>query len=277
MDNIVYVGEHLLTGSLGRFLIYLSFFAGFAGIFFYLKLFRKGQENKSLLKMARTAYLIQTFSIVGVSLAMFYLIVNHCFEYAYIYQHSSSLMPAKYIISSFWAGQEGSFLLWAFFIGLYGIGAMLTARKLEGPAMMIVILAQLFLMTMLLGINIAGIPLGNDPFILLREMPVNAGNDFFLNPDYLSFITDGNGLNPLLENPWMVIHPPLLFMGYATAIFPFAFAFASLLMNDKRYWLKPVLPWVLLSVGLLGTGLLMGGAWAYQSLTFGGFWAWDPV
>ncbi|MFH1120683.1 MAG: cytochrome c biogenesis protein CcsA [Bacteroidota bacterium] len=277
MDDIVYVGEHLLTGTLGRLMIYLSFLAGFAGIFFYLKLIRKGQENKSLLRIARTAYLIQTFSIVGVSLSLFYLIVNHCFEFAYIYQHSSSLMPARYIISSFWAGQEGSFLLWAFFIGLFGIGAMLTARKLEGPAMMIVILAQLFLMTMLLGINVGGIPLGNDPFILLRQMPVNAGNDFFLNPDYLKFITDGNGLNPLLENPWMVIHPPLLFMGYATALFPFAFAFASLIMNDKRYWIKHVLPWVLLSLGLLGTGLIMGGAWAYQSLTFGGFWAWDPV
>ncbi len=277
MNDIAYVGEHLLAGSIGRFLIYLSFFAGFAGFFFYLKQIRKGQENKSLLRIARTAYLIQTFSIVGVSLVLFYLIVNHCFEYAYIYQHSSSLMPSKYIISSFWAGQEGSFLLWAFFIGLYGIGAMLTARKLESPAMLIVILAQLFLMTMLLGINIAGISLGSDPFQLLRLMPANAGNDFFINPNYLSFITDGNGLNPLLENPWMVIHPPLLFMGYATAIFPFAFAFASLLQNDKRYWLKPVLPWILLSLGLLGTGLIMGGAWAYQSLTFGGFWAWDPV
>lgn len=277
MNDIAYVGEHLLTGSIGRFLIYLSFLSGFAGIFFYLKMLNKVPENKSLLKIARTAYLVQTFSIVGVSMTLFYLIVNHCFEYAYVYQHSSALMPSKYIISSFWAGQEGSFLLWAFFIGLFGIGAMLTARKLESPAMMVVILAQLFLMTMLLGVNIAGIPLGNDPFQLLRLMPVNAGNDFFSNPDYLGFITDGNGLNPLLENPWMVIHPPLLFMGYATAIFPFAFAVASLVQNDKRYWLKPVLPWILLSIGLLGIGLIMGGAWAYQSLTFGGFWAWDPV
>lgn len=69
----------------------------------------------------------------------------------------------------------------------------------------------------------------------------------------------------------------MLFMGYATAIFPYAFAFASLVQGDKRYWLKPVLPWMLLTIGLLGTGLLLGGAWAYQSLTFGGFWAWDPV
>jgi len=126
-------------------------------------------------------------------------------------------------------------------------------------------------------LNFAGLQLGSNPFDLLRLVDVNASEPFFRNPNYLSQITDGNGLNPLLENPWMVIHPPMLFMGYAAALFPFAFAFASLLQNDKRYWIKLTLPWVLLSLGLLGMGLILGGAWAYQSLTFGGFWAWDPV
>lgn len=277
MNDIVYVGEHLFAGTLGRFLIYFAFLSGLAGIFFYQRMLVNNLQTATLRKYARLSYLLQTASIVGIAVILLYLIVNHCFEYAYVYQHSSSLMPAKYIISSFWAGQEGSFLLWAFFIGLFGIGTMYTARKLESPAMIVVMVAQLFLMSMLLGINVGGIPLGNDPFQLLRMMPVNAGNEFFDNPAYLTFITDGNGLNPLLENPWMVIHPPLLFMGYASSIFPFALAFGALVLNEKRYWLKPTLPWLLLSIGLLGTGLIMGGAWAYQSLTFGGFWAWDPV
>jgi len=277
MTEVAYIGEHLLPGAIGRFLVFLSFFSGFAGLYFYLKLQKSGPGSHSTLKFARSAYLVQTFSIVGVCLALFFIIVSHYFEYAYVFKHSSVLMPEKYIVSSFWAGQEGSFLLWAFFIGLFGIGAMYTARKLEGPAMMVVILAQLFLMTMVLGYHFAGFSIGSDPFLLLRLVPENMPNDFFKNPSYLQFITDGNGLNPLLENPWMVIHPPLLFMGYATAIFPFAFAFASLVQNDKRYWLKPALPWISLTIGLLGTGLIMGGAWAYQSLTFGGFWAWDPV
>jgi len=277
MTEVAYIGEHLLPGTIGRLLIYLSFFSGLAGIYFYLKLTLKEKGSQSLLKLARFSYLLQTSAIVGVCLALFYLIVNHSFEYAYVYKHSSTLMPAKYIISSFWAGQEGSFLLWAFFIGLFGVGAMLTARKLEGPSMIIVILAQLFLMTMVLGSHFLGITIGSDPFMLLRMVPANADVEFFTHPEYLKFILDGNGLNPLLENPWMVIHPPLLFMGYATAIFPFAFAFASLMQNDKRYWFKPTLPWISLSVALLGIGLIMGGAWAYQSLTFGGFWAWDPV
>lgn len=277
MTEVAYIGEHLLPGAVGRFLIFLSFLAGFAGLYYYLKVQKPGPGVNSSLKFARLAYLVQTFSIVGVCVALFYMIVNHYFEYAYVFKHSSTLMPSKYIISSFWAGQEGSFLLWAFFIGLFGIGAMYTARKLEGPAMMVVIFAQMFLMTMVLGYSFAGFSIGSDPFLLLRLVPENMPNDFFKNPSYLNFITDGNGLNPLLENPWMVIHPPLLFMGYATAIFPFAFAFASLIQNEKRYWLKPTLPWISLTIGLLGTGLIMGGAWAYQSLTFGGFWAWDPV
>ena len=277
MSEVAYIGEHLLPGSIGRFLIYLSIFAGLAGIYYYMQVVKKGSENRNTRKIARLAYIVQTSSIVGVCLVLFYLIINHYFEYAYVYKHSSTLMPSKYIISSFWAGQEGSFLLWAFFIGLYGIGAMLTARKLEGPAMIVVILAQLFLISMVLGFNVLGFSIGSDPFQLLRMVPVNMPNEFFRNPSYLSYIVDGNGLNPLLENPWMVIHPPMLFMGYATAIFPFAFAFASLVMKDKRYWFKHTLPWISLTIGLLGTGLIMGGAWAYQSLTFGGFWAWDPV
>ncbi|HOP13589.1 MAG TPA: cytochrome c biogenesis protein CcsA [Lentimicrobium sp.] len=278
MNEIAYIGEHLAPAIIGRGLIYLSLIAGIFSLFFYFRSLKSGSlADLKQRNFGRLFYLIQTFSIVGVSAALFYIIVNHYFEYAYAFKHSSSLMPGKYIISSFWAGQEGSFLLWALFIGLYGIGAMLTARKLESGVMSVVVLAQLILVTMVLGLNFFGISIGSDPFLLLREVPENMSNDFFKNPDYLSFIRDGNGLNPLLENPWMVIHPPMLFMGYATAIFPYAFAFASLVQGDKRYWLKPVLPWMLLSVGLLGTGLLLGGAWAYQSLTFGGFWAWDPV
>jgi cytochrome c-type biogenesis protein CcmF len=278
MNEVAYVGEHLTPAILGRILVYLSLIAGIFSLFFYSKML-KVQDKPDFRSrgLGRLFYLIQTFSVVGVGLLLFYLIVNHYFEYAYVFKHSSSLMPDKYIISSFWAGQEGSFLLWAIFIALFGIGAMFTARKLEGGVMTVIVVAEIILMSMLLGVHVFGLSIGSDPFILLRQVPENMSNEFFSNPNYLSFIRDGNGLNPLLENPWMVIHPPLLFMGYATAIFPYAFAIASLIQGDKRYWLKPVLPWISMTIGLLGIGLLMGGAWAYQSLTFGGFWAWDPV
>lgn len=278
MAEIQYLGENIIAGALGKFFIYLSMIAGLLSLLYYIKVIRspKGEKYKSI-RFGRIFYYIQTVSIVLTGLILLYLILGHHFEYSYIFQHSSKLMPGKYIISSFWAGQEGSFLLWALLIAIYGLGSLHTAGRLESGVMSVVTVANFFLMTMLMGISIFGIKLGINPFELLRQVDVNQGNDFFNNPNYLSFITDGNGLNPLLENPWMVIHPPVLFMGYAAALFPFAYAFASLIENDKRYWIKLTLPWIVLSILLLGAGLLLGGAWAYQSLTFGGFWAWDPV
>ncbi|MEJ7611240.1 MAG: cytochrome c biogenesis protein CcsA [Ferruginibacter sp.] len=99
----------------------------------------------------------------------------------------------------------------------------------------------------------------------------------FNRPDYLNFLKDGMGLNVLLRNYWMVIHPPILFFGFASTIVPFAYAYAG--MQTKRYgdWIKPVLPWMLMSACVLGVGIMMGGKWAYESLNFGGYWAWDPV
>lgn len=278
MTDIQYLGENLIAGTLGKFFIFLSIFAGILSFIFYVKSLKASEGGKIKdLKKGRLLYYIETGAVVLTGIVLFYLILGHHFEYAYIYKHTSVLMPGKYIISSFWAGQEGSFLLWAILIAVFGILALRTSKKLEGGVMAVVSASIIFLMSMILGVDFLGIKLGSNPFELLRIAEASNAGDFFKNPNYLSMITDGNGLNPLLENPWMVIHPPMLFMGYATALFPFAFALASLIQNDKRYWIKLALPWVLLSVCLLGAGLILGGAWAYQSLTFGGFWAWDPV
>jgi cytochrome c-type biogenesis protein CcmF len=278
MTEINFIVEDLLVGNLGKFFIYLAIIAGIASLIFYILCHRSANEGNIKFKnFGRASYYIQTMSVLLTGAILFYLIINHNFEYAYVYKHSSLFMPAKFIISCFWAGQEGSFLLWAIFISLFGIAALHTSKKLEGGVMIVVSTTIMFLMSMVLGLNVFGIQLGNDPFILLREIDNNASNEFFKNPDYLRFISDGVGLNPLLENPWMVIHPPVLFMGYASTLFPFAYAFSSLLQNDRRYWLKLTIPWVLISMCFLGAGLILGGAWAYQSLTFGGFWAWDPV
>jgi cytochrome c-type biogenesis protein CcmF len=88
---------------------------------------------------------------------------------------------------------------------------------------------------------------------------------------------DGKGLNHLLQNHLMTIHPPTLFLGFASTLIPFAFAIAGLWKRDLKGWMKPAIPWAFFGVMILGTGILMGGAWAYEALGFGGFWAWDPV
>ena len=98
-----------------------------------------------------------------------------------------------------------------------------------------------------------------------------------LRPDYMLSIKDGNDLNPLFQNYWMVIHPPVLFMGFASTIVPFAFAIAGLWKKKFGEWTKPALPWALFSAAVFGVGIMMGAMWAYESLTFGGYWAWDPV
>jgi cytochrome c-type biogenesis protein CcmF len=95
-------------------------------------------------------------------------------------------------------------------------------------------------------------------------------------PDYLHLIKDGTGLNTLLQNYWMVIHPPILFLGFASTTIPFAFAVTGLI-KKKHDWMDNCLPWATFSAGILGLGIMMGAAWAYESLTFGGYWAWDPV
>jgi cytochrome c-type biogenesis protein CcmF len=104
-----------------------------------------------------------------------------------------------------------------------------------------------------------------------------AGGPIFSRPDYMTFVRDGNGLNPLLQNYWMVIHPPTLFLGFASMIVPFAYAVAGLWQKRYKEWIQPALSYALFAVMVLGTGVIMGSLWAYESLNFGGFWAWDPV
>jgi cytochrome c-type biogenesis protein CcmF len=133
---------------------------------------------------------------------------------------------------------------------------------------------------MLLGIYLGDYRIGSSPFILIRELPENIGMPWTLLPDYLLRVEgfrDGTGLNPLLQNYWMVIHPPVLFSGFAAALFPFAFALAGLWSGRRKAWLEPARNWGLVGLFTLGAGILMGGAWAYEALSFGGFWAWDPV
>jgi cytochrome c-type biogenesis protein CcmF len=274
--EINYIGEHLFAGSVGRTAISLSFILAVVSTLFYtLKSFYK--ENNTLLKVARSAYLVHSgFLLVAMS-ALYYLIFNHCFEYSYITQYSSKELPFAYLLSSLWAGQEGSFLIWAIFQALLGIVLLCRAKDWEPETLAVVSLSQVFLILMMLGWNLGGINIGTDPFLLIRNAPGTANDPIFQRPDYVNLIIDGQGLNPLLENIWMAIHPPLLFLGYAALLIPFAYAVAGLWKKNHTDWRTPALPWLNFAGLSLGIGIILGGAWAYVSLTFGGFWAWDPV
>src|SRR5690606_37940930 len=131
---------------------------------------------------------------------LFYIIYNHLFEYHYAWSHSSRTLPTHYIISSFWEGQEGSFWLWMFWQAVLGGILLFKAKSWESPVMTFVMLCQTFLGSMLIGVEIFGSRVGSSPFILLRDA-LNA--PIFKDPNYLSMIADGSGLNALLQNYWM--------------------------------------------------------------------------
>jgi cytochrome c-type biogenesis protein CcmF len=291
-----YIGEHLLPGKLGHFFLFLSLVSSLgAAISYFLSVQRSGfilkagstdhslTVNPFWKKLGRIFFITQAVSVFAVFSILFFIIYNHYFEYKYVWQHSSLSLETKYLLSCFWEGQEGSFLLWSIWHCVVGLFFISRERKWEGPVMTVVSFAQLMLATMILGVSFFGNSLGSNPFMLLRNSGVldnapaffdMAGN---MRQDYLGLITDGNDLNPLLQNYWMVIHPPVLFMGFASAIIPFAFAVGGLWTKRFSEWTKPALPWALFSAALLGLGIMMGAAWAYESLNFGGYWAWDPV
>ncbi len=281
MTEIQFTGEHLLIGNIGKISIFLSFAAALFAFISYFFGVQNKEEAGFWKKMGRLGFIVHGLAVASIFVTLFFIIQKHYFEYQYAYQHSSTDLPLRYMISCFWEGQEGSFLLWMVWHVVLGAILIWKAKNWEAPVMAIMALSQVMLSTMLLGIEIGDYKLGSNPFILLREYQPGIFNIPVMArvgaENYLQLFTEGNGLNPLLQNYWMVIHPPTLFLGFAAAIVPFAYAVAGLWTKQHKEWVKPAIPWTLFGVMILGTGIIMGGFWAYESLSFGGYWAWDPV
>jgi cytochrome c-type biogenesis protein CcmF len=273
-----YIGEHWFAGKIGHFFVVLSFVSALVAAVAYW--YQTNNQNHGWRKIARWSFRIHSVSVLAIVITLFAMILGRYFEYDYVWKHSNLAMPMKYIFSCFWEGQEGSFLLWIFWHMVLGNILIFTAKNWEAPVMAVVSVVQVFLGSMLLGIYILDYKMGSSPFLLIRELNENAGLPWTQLPDYLERIPqfkDGRGLNPLLQNYWMTIHPPTLFVGFAATLIPFAYAIAGIWTRQYREWIEPALVWVFFAVASLGLGILMGGAWAYEALTFGGFWAWDPV
>jgi cytochrome c-type biogenesis protein CcmF len=268
---------NLLIGDYGHLFVITSFFAALLASYGYWEASRKNQlSTTSWLTFSRIAFGIHALSVFGVVASLFAIIYNHRYEYHYAWSHSSNHLPVYYMISCFWEGQEGSFLLWIFWHALLGIILIKVNNKWEAPVMSIFMLVQAFLASMIIGIVIPYLntKIGSSPFILMKEsmpdLPV-----YQMRPDFIA--EDGNGLNPLLQNYWMVIHPPTLFLGFALTVVPFAYCMAGLWKGWTKEWIRPALPWALCGAVILGTGIMMGAYWAYETLNFGGYWNWDPV
>ncbi|HEU0063701.1 MAG TPA: cytochrome c biogenesis protein CcsA [Flavisolibacter sp.] len=280
-----FTGEHLMPGKAGHFFILLSLVCSLAAsLSYFLSVQKKDPAQKHQWKvLGRLFFYTGIVSIFSIFITLFYIISHHFFEYKYAWQHSSLQLETKYLLSCFWEGQEGSFLLWSIWQSVLGFVFIRKEKNWEAPVLSIISFSQFCITTLITGITIAGLKIGSNPFILLRNSGVldnaPAFHDLqgFVKQDYLSLLKDGNDLNPLLQNYWMVIHPPVLFLGFASTIIPFAFAISGLWTKKLTEWTKAALPWALFSAGVLGLGIMMGAAWAYESLNFGGYWAWDPV
>lgn len=274
-----YIGEHLGPGQIGRAFIILSFLASALAVFAYYRSERakSSPEGSSWRNIGRWAFASHGVSVFGFAFCMFYVMTYKYYEYQYAQQHVSDELPFKYIFAAFWEGQEGSFTLWMFWHAILGVMVMWRSKQWEAPVLTTLAAIQVVLGSMVLGayfdLGFMEFRLGSNPLLLLRDV---MDAPIFSKEDYVKLIK-GNGLNPLLQNYWMTIHPPTLFLGFASTSIPFCYAVAALWRNEHRSWLKEVLPWALFSGAILGTGILMGGAWAYEALSFGGYWAWDPV
>lgn len=279
MEQIQYIGERLLPGQIGHFAILFGFVASIMATiaYFFATQKRETAAYESWRRLGRGAFLAHGASVLAVIGVLFYVMTNKYYEYNYAWAHVGEDLPFKYVFAAFWEGQEGSFLLWMFWHVVLGILLIFSAKEWESPTMTIVSAVQLFIGSMLLGIYIGwdenAWKIGSNPTLLLRDV---MNDPIFSNANYVSLIK-GNGLNPLLQNWWMTIHPPTLFLGFASTTIPFAYAIAGLWTRKHNEWHRQAMPWALMSGAILGTGIVMGAAWAYEALSFGGYWAWDPV
>lgn len=275
-------------------------------VMYYLNF--KGYSNT--ISYARIFYHLTSIFVIVASTFLWYYLLTHQYQYKYVFSYSNNSLTTGLLLSSFWGGQEGSFMLWILLTVIVGIILQSYTSKrgdLEPRIMAVFTLAISFLLLMVS-------PWFKNPFEYIWTTPIfvdlKSINSNYLNMPFLqqflfpdpqtnttyvqvsstllaslvqngvdpnTFIINGRGLNPQLLNFWMQIHPPILFVGFAMATVPFAFAVSALMKNEYKEWVSQSFPWLLAGTGILGLGIMLGGYWAYEMLGWGGYWAWDPV
>ncbi len=232
----------------GDLLIYLGFaFNILAGLFFLLV----AQGKTSYEALALKSYHLFTAVITIATCYLSYLFFSETYVVSYVYNYSDRALPFFYKLSALWGGQEGTYLMWLMMNAFFGYIIIKKGGIYRNVGMVVYSIVNLFFLFLLVKLS---------PFALLNGYP-----------------PDGAGLNPLLQNPWMVIHPPIIFIGYSLSAVPFSYAMSALILNDFSHWIKKAFPWAAITALMLAGGNILGGYWAYITLGWGGFWAWDPV
>ncbi|MBB5174799.1 heme lyase CcmF/NrfE family subunit [Texcoconibacillus texcoconensis] len=224
---------------------------------FIMFVFGIRKQSQRMINSAKGAAL-SVFILATISMfLMFYLLATNQFQFQYVYQNTSTDLSMFYKLSAMWAGNEGSLLLWTYILTMYTVMVVFSNKMKNNP------------MTPYIGAIIST----NTIFFYLILA--------FVTPPFktLDFVPpEGNGLNPMLQDPSMLWHPVAIYLGYVGLVVPFAFAIAALILkNIDSYWLKITRRWTIIAWLFLTLGNVIGGYWAYTELGWGGYWAWDPV
>ena len=245
----------MIVGYISIVLAFCASLVAAAAYFYYYR-----SNNNKFLSIANSSYTVMSIAVffaIGLLLSQIW---SYNFQLNYVYSHSSRALPWHFVFSTLWAGQEGTFLMWTAYSSIFGFILIRKTVRKNPLVLFFLVLTQFYILLILLG---------RDPFLMVWEV----------RPDIpVGFVpADGAGLNPLLQNPWMRIHPPTLFVGYASTAIPFTFAMSAMVRKDFTTWIIEARRWILFTVLILGTGVMMGGYWAYTTLGWGGYWGWDPV
>ena len=242
-----------MLNNIGETLLFISFLAGLIGLYSYLVGIRK---KSNLLVFIGTRSILAIFALLSISvLVLIYLLTTKDYSNAYVAKNISNDLSFIYSIAALWAGQEGSLLLWSWILSLYTLTIRFSKpfKSLLPSSESVSLFILSFFIFLIVFVE--------SPFDTLDTIPLN-----------------GRGLNPILQNFYMAIHPLTLYIGYIALTIPFAFALGSIISKDKTdNWVLRSKNWTYFSWIFLSLGLLLGSRWAYLELGWGGYWAWDPV
>lgn len=249
---------------IGFFVQFVAFITGIGAIACYGLSYRDG--SGAMEKYGNYLLLAQVLFITVASIVLLVALVDGYYLMEYVAKYTDRKLPLIYKISGLWAGQAGSLLFWAWLASLFGGIELFRLRKSSGAyrtsVLLVTVLTSTFFLTLVCFVSEA------NPFAV-----VSGGlRDFVLANN------DGLGMNPLLQNPGMLYHPPTLYLGFVGFTIPLGHAVGSMMTNDSSsFWVKDSRAWSIFSWIFLTIGIVLGGQWAYVELGWGGYWAWDPV
>jgi len=263
-----------MLANLGFGALFVTFLISLYGI--GAAVYGARKNRPAWIESARLSMLL-TFPLITISaFSLIYLLVNRHFEYEFVFSVTSNSMPLFLRATALWGGQAGSLVFWSWLLSAFTSAVTLRKWERDREFLPWVIVVSLVTLAFFLILVI----FFENPFARIWSLPNGTAKVTMFQPlNAVLFVPpDGQGLNPLLRHPGMIVHPPMLYLGFVSFVIPFAFAIAALITGrtDDR-WIRITRRWTLVAWLFLSLGLLLGGRWAYDVLGWGGYWGWDPV